>query len=99
MFLKMEEKAKETMDFAKYRVYYPVVAGGLACLPTITAFAAEGDVSTDRDVAASLATSFQAMADTMIDTIFAVLPVVLSIMSAYLCIKFGISFFRKFTSS
>lgn len=95
----LKEKAKETMNLVKSRVYYPVLVGGLTCLPAITVFAAEGDVTSDRDVAASLATSFQAMADTMIDTIFAVLPVVLSIMSAYLCIKFGISFFRKFTSS
>lgn len=47
------------------------------------------------DIAAKMAESFQATADTMIATIFAALPVVMSVMSAYLCINFGLKFFKR----
>ena len=56
------------------------------------AFAAEGDF----DVVTTLTASFESMAKTMLGTIAAVLPIALSVLSAYICIQFGIKFFKKF---
>ena len=40
--------------------------------------------------------SVSSMANTMLATIAATLPVVMSVMSAYICINYGIKFFRRF---
>ena len=71
------------------------VSAMMCLLMSMTAFAAEVDGGLD--VAATLSTSFQKMADQMLATITAVLPVVLSVMAAMICIQFGIKFFKKFT--
>lgn len=49
------------------------------------------------DVATTLAASFTTMADTMVKTVFAALPAIMSVLSTFLCIQFGFKFFRKFT--
>ena len=71
---------------------------GLATLSTfalpMVAFAEGGDNAAT--IQSTLTTSFQSMADTMISTVTATLPVVMSVMSAYLCINFGIRFFKRF---
>lgn len=61
----------------------------------IVSFAQEAS-DTSLDVTNALSTSFQSMANTMLATISATLPVVMSVMSAYLCIQYGIKFFRRF---
>lgn len=68
------------------------MAGAMAAASAFPALAAEGDF----DVTTTLASSFQGMATTILATIAATLPVVMSVMSAYICINFGIRFFRKF---
>lgn len=71
------------------------VSAMMCMLMSMTAFASEVDGGLD--VAATLSTSFQKMADQMLATITAVLPVVLSVMAAMICIQFGIKFFKRFT--
>lgn len=61
---------------------------------SIMSYAADGDNTLD--VTQALTTSFSSMANTMLATISATLPVVMSVMSAYLCIQYGIKFFRRF---
>lgn len=73
---------------------YVVMPAVLTAACAFPALAAEGDASFD--VTATLVSSFQTMATTMLGTIAATLPVVMSIMSAYLCINFGIRFFKRF---
>ena len=73
----------------------PVAVATSMALP-IVSFAAEGG-DTSLDVTNALQTSFQSMANTMLATIAATLPVVMSVMSAYLCINYGIKFFKKFS--
>lgn len=71
----------------------PLVASALVVVSPITALAAETSAF---DVTTELTTSFQGMANTMLSTISATLPVVMSVMAAYLCINFGIKFFKRF---
>lgn len=72
-----------------------LTTAAMMAMPTISALASGGGGSSV-DVSGTLATSFQSMADTMLSTITATLPVVMSVMSAYLCINFGIRFFKRF---
>ena len=73
---------------------YVVTAAVVTAATAFPALAAEADGSFD--VTSALVTSFQGMATTILGTITATLPVVMSVMSAYICINFGIRFFRKF---
>lgn len=68
------------------------VTGLTTALVTVSALPVYASV----DITSELTSSFQATADVMIATIFATLPVVMSVMSAYLCIKFGFNFFKRF---
>lgn len=68
----------------------PAATGLMTVAMAFPAHAAGFDVTTE------LTTAFEGMASTMLGTISAVLPVVMSVMSAYICINFGIKFFRKF---
>ncbi len=70
----------------------PVAVATSLALPMVS-FAAD---DTTLDVTSALTTSFQSMANTMLATIAASLPVVMSVMSAYLCINYGIRFFKHF---
>lgn len=70
-----------------------LMVSAFTCMFAFQALAVE---SAAFDVTTELTTSFQGMASTMLDTISAVLPVVMSVMSAYLCINFGIKFFKRF---
>ena len=65
-----------------------------SCLLAMLAFAS--DAGSPVDVTGELVKSFQSMADTMIATTFATVPVVMSVVSALLCIQFGIRFFKRF---
>ena len=71
------------------------LAAVLSILLSIAAFASEtggGQV----DVSAEMLSSFQSTADTMIKTIMATVPIVMSVMSAFLFVRFGINFFKRF---
>lgn len=83
-----EQRFRNFIAKSRY-VVMPAVVTAATAFPV---FAAEGDF----DVTAALVTSFQGMATTILATITATLPVVMSVMSAYICINFGIRFFRKF---
>ena len=74
------------------RSRYAVMTAGLVAASAFPALAAEGDFN----VTTELTTAFQGMATTILGTISATLPVVMSVMSAYICINFGIRFFRRF---
>lgn len=68
-----------------------------SCLLAMLAFASDAGTGSGRvDITAELVKSFESMADVMIGTIFATLPAVLSVMSAFICIQFGIKFFKRF---
>lgn len=67
----------------------------MSCAYPLMAHAAESGVSSF-DPTAVLVSSFENMATTILATIAATLPVVMSVMSAYICISFGMRFFRKF---
>ena len=71
----------------------PVAVATSLALPMMS-YAADGDNALD--VTQALTTSFSSMANTMLATIAATLPVVMSVMSAYICINYGIKFFRRF---
>lgn len=73
----------------------PVAVATSLALPMMS-YASEVDSSTSLDVTQALSTSFSSMANTMLATIAATLPVVMSVMSAYICINYGIKFFRRF---
>ena len=77
----------------KNRVRLLLTTAALTSASAFQALAAEG---ASFDVTTELSTSFQGMADTMLKTISASLPVVMSVMSAYICINFGIKFFKRF---
>lgn len=78
---------------AKMIMCAPVAAATSLALPMMS-FASEGETSLD--VTQALSTSFSSMANTMLATIAATLPVVMSVMSAYICINYGIKFFKRF---
>lgn len=73
----------------------PVAVATSLALPMMS-WASESESSTSLDVTSALSTSFSSMANTMLATIAATLPVVMSVMSAYICINYGIKFFRRF---
>jgi hypothetical protein len=89
-------KVKEMAQNVALKSRYAVTVAALSCAAALPALAAEEGASTT-DVTTVLTSSFQDCADTMLKTIFATLPVVMSVMSAYLCIRFGINFFKKFS--
>lgn len=77
----------------KNRMRLLLTTTALTCAGAFQALAAEGAAF---DVTTELTSSFQGMATTMLATISASLPVVMSVMSAYICINFGIKFFKRF---
>lgn len=66
----------------------------MMALMAFPAFAAEGEGSVD--IVGMLTTSFQGTATSMLATITATMPVVMSVISAYIIIRFGIKFFMRF---
>lgn len=90
-------KAGTRFSALKARAIMSLTVASMSCLMAMLSFASDaGGGSGGVDVSAALSTSLGETADTMIQTIFAVLPVVLSVFSAYLCINFGMKFFKKF---
>jgi hypothetical protein len=87
-------KVKEMAQNVALKSRYAVTVAALSCAAALPALADDGASTTD--VTTVLTNSFQSTADTMLKTIFATLPVVMSVVSAYICIKFGINFFKKF---
>lgn len=86
-------KGKEGLHQALCKSRYVILPAVVTAASAFPAFAAE---DSSFDVTTVLASSFQSMATTILGTISATLPVVMSVMSAYICINFGIRFFRKF---
>lgn len=91
----MLEKVKSFVTEKKAMVMCALVAVATSLALPMVSFASEADGSAI-DVTTTLTSSFQSMADTMLKTVSATLPVVMSVMSAYLCINYGIKFFRRF---
>lgn len=92
-------KVKTSLAAAKPRARMLLMAAGMSCTAAMLSFASDasgGGGAGSVDVGAALTTSLGETADTIIQTVFAVLPVVLSVFSAYLCINYGLKFFKKF---
>lgn len=89
----MFEKVKEIAANQKAACTVGLATLSTFALPMVALAEEQGSAAT---IQSTLTTSFQSMADTMISTVTATLPVVMSVMSAYLCINFGIRFFKRF---
>ena len=89
----MFEKVKEIAANQKAACTVGLATLSTFALPMVALAEEPGSAAT---IQSTLTTSFQSMADTMISTVTATLPVVMSVMSAYLCINFGIRFFKRF---
>lgn len=75
-------------------IFLLCMAGLMVIMAAFPAFASE--VSGGVDVATTLSSGFETMAETMIKTLMASLPAIMSVLSVYLCIQFGLRFFKKF---
>lgn len=91
----MLENVKSFVTEKKNMVMCAPVAVATSLALPIVSFASEAGAGAI-DVTATLTSSFQSMANTMLATVSATLPVVMSVMSAYLCINYGIKFFKRF---
>ena len=89
----MFEKVKEIAANQKAACTVGLATLSTFALPMVAFAEGQDNAAT---IQSTLTTSFQSMADTMISTVTATLPVVMSVMSAYLCINFGIRFFKRF---
>lgn len=89
----MFEKVKEIAANQKAACTVGLATLSTFALPMVALAETQENAAT---IQSTLTTSFQSMADTMISTVTATLPVVMSVMSAYLCINFGIRFFKRF---
>lgn len=89
----MFEKVKDFAANPKAACTVGLATLSTFALPMVALAEDQGNAAT---IQATLTTSFKSMADTMISTVTATLPVVMSVMSAYLCINFGIRFFKRF---
>lgn len=81
------------LQTTKYRLRLMLMTCLVMALGAFPAFAAEGDAV---DIVGMLTTSFQGTATSMLATITAVMPIVMSVISAYIIIRFGIKFFMRF---
>lgn len=87
------EKLVNKLQATKSRFRLMVMTGLMMALMAFPAMAAEGDAV---DIVGMLTTSFQGTATSMLATITAVMPIVMSVISAYIIIRFGIKFFTRF---
>lgn len=71
-----------------------VMAAMMSCMFAMYAFAADEIVSFDPSTV--MVSSFTTMGNSIIAMITAVLPIVMSIMSAFICIRYGMKFFNRF---
>lgn len=86
---------KESLKGAYAKAAAPVSAAVISGLCSFPVYAAEGDLVAF-DPSQALLSGFTSTANSIMATITACLPVVMSIMSAYVCIRFGIKFFLRF---
>ena len=87
------ENLVNKLQARKCRLRIMCMSALMMALMSFPAFAAEGDAV---DIVGMLTTSFQGTATSMLATITAVMPIVMSVISAYIIIRFGIKFFMRF---
>lgn len=83
------------LQVTKSRLRLMVMTGLMMALAAFPAFASSGGEDAV-DIVSMLTTSFQGTATSMLATITAVMPIVMSVISAYIIIRFGIKFFMRF---
>lgn len=94
----MLAKAKEVIKGIPRKAAFPAalaVASGVYALPAYASESPSGGLNSF-DPSAELLSGFTATANTVLATMTACLPVIMSVMSAYICIRFGLRFFQKF---
>lgn len=96
------KRSKGLVHKAKGRYRYLAATLAISAMMAMTALAAEGEEPTGVDIAGitgTMTTSFNEAAQSLVSTILAILPVIMSILTTFICIKYGIAFFQKLTGT
>lgn len=78
----------------KNKVTAGKLAATTALMTAAAAFPALAEEPVTVDVATTLQTGFQSMANTMLSTINSAVPIILSVVGVVIAVRFGIRFFK-----
>lgn len=98
---KLVERAKGMLCGAKKRVMYVLSFAVMSSIMAMTALAAdttEGGIDLAQ-VQDKMVVSFTDVAASIMSMLLALVPVVMSVLSMFLLIKYGIKFFQKMTGT